>query len=165
VLPINKNKCNAVYRSTLLSYQHTCRECTSTPVGSVPAHLSGVYQHTCRGCTSTPVGSVPAHLSGVYQHTCRACTSTPVGGVPAHLSGVVGIRHRLLTLITPLCSPMTSQVRLTSKAVFNGGLFILDVEHIPTGCASWPAFWIVGPNWPVIGARVLMTSADCTRGA
>jgi len=44
-------------------------------------------------------------------------------------------------------SPRDS-VRLTSKASFNGGLFILDVAHSPAGCATWPAFWIVGPNWP-----------------
>jgi hypothetical protein len=35
-------------------------------------------------------------------------------------------------------------VRLTSKASFNGGLFILDVVHLPSGCATWPAFWLVG---------------------
>lgn len=27
-------------------------------------------------------------------------------------------------------------------------LVILDVPHLPTGCASWPAFWLCGPNWP-----------------
>lgn len=42
-------------------------------------------------------------------------------------------------------------VRITSKAAFDSGLFILDVEHIPTGCATWPAFWLVGPSWPSNG--------------
>lgn len=39
-------------------------------------------------------------------------------------------------------------VRLTSKSSFNGGLFILDVAHSPAGCATWPAFWLVGAQWP-----------------
>eukprot|EP00036_Acanthoecidae_sp_10tr_P008738 CAMPEP_0182928550 /NCGR_PEP_ID=MMETSP0105_2-20130417/15645_1 /TAXON_ID=81532 ORGANISM="Acanthoeca-like sp., Strain 10tr" /NCGR_SAMPLE_ID=MMETSP0105_2 /ASSEMBLY_ACC=CAM_ASM_000205 /LENGTH=332 /DNA_ID=CAMNT_0025066555 /DNA_START=24 /DNA_END=1022 /DNA_ORIENTATION=+ len=42
-------------------------------------------------------------------------------------------------------------VRLTSKAVYNGGLFVLDVAHIPTGCGTWPAWWLVGPSWPTHG--------------
>jgi len=39
-------------------------------------------------------------------------------------------------------------VRLTSKTVFNSGLFIIDLSHMPTGCGTWPAWWTVGPNWP-----------------
>jgi len=42
-------------------------------------------------------------------------------------------------------------VRLTSKSSFNGGLFILDVAHSPAGCATWPAFWLVGAQWPTHG--------------
>jgi len=39
-------------------------------------------------------------------------------------------------------------VRLESKANFTRGLFVLDVEHLPWGCGTWPAFWTVGENWP-----------------
>lgn len=40
-------------------------------------------------------------------------------------------------------------VRLTSKATYNTGLIILDLEHMPGSiCGSWPAFWTVGPDWP-----------------
>jgi hypothetical protein len=39
-------------------------------------------------------------------------------------------------------------VRLTSQKTFNSGLFIIDLTHMPTGCATWPAFWTVGPGWP-----------------
>jgi len=42
-------------------------------------------------------------------------------------------------------------VRIESKKTFNSGLFILDLDHMPTGCATWPAFWTVGPNWPNSG--------------
>jgi len=39
-------------------------------------------------------------------------------------------------------------VRLSSKNTFNTGLFIIDVNHVPSGNAVWPAFWTFGPNWP-----------------
>ncbi|KAK5072684.1 hypothetical protein LTS08_004876 [Lithohypha guttulata] len=43
-------------------------------------------------------------------------------------------------------------VRLTSKAVYNHGLIILDLEHMPGSvCGTWPAFWTVGPDWPNSG--------------
>lgn len=29
-----------------------------------------------------------------------------------------------------------------------GYLFILDANHMPTGCGTWPAWWLVGPSWP-----------------
>ena len=41
-------------------------------------------------------------------------------------------------------------VRLEGKRRFNRGLFILDVRHMPAGCGTWPAFWLVDElNWPV----------------
>ncbi len=42
-------------------------------------------------------------------------------------------------------------VRLTSKTAFTTGLFVIDVNHIPEGNATWPAFWSFGPNWPYSG--------------
>lgn len=46
-------------------------------------------------------------------------------------------------------------VRVQSRTAFNEGLFILQVEHVPTGCGLWPAFWMFGadPNhpWPAWG--------------
>jgi len=41
-----------------------------------------------------------------------------------------------------------SSVRLTSTQVYNNGLFVMDLAHMPTGCGTWPAWWTVGPNWP-----------------
>ncbi|KAJ9619908.1 hypothetical protein H2203_008182 [Taxawa tesnikishii (nom. ined.)] len=49
--------------------------------------------------------------------------------------------------VTPNGRP---SVRLTSNKAYNSGsLVILDLEHMPGGiCGTWPAFWMVGPNWP-----------------
>ncbi|KAJ5106257.1 hypothetical protein N7456_002932 [Penicillium angulare] len=42
-----------------------------------------------------------------------------------------------------------SSVRLTSTATYNEGLVILDLEHMPGSvCGSWPAFWMLGSDWP-----------------
>ncbi|KAF2204639.1 hypothetical protein GQ43DRAFT_142376 [Delitschia confertaspora ATCC 74209] len=42
-------------------------------------------------------------------------------------------------------------IRMNSKKTYNSGLVVLDVEHMPTGCGTWPAFWMVGPSWPQSG--------------
>ncbi|KAF2772072.1 hypothetical protein EJ03DRAFT_372251 [Teratosphaeria nubilosa] len=50
------------------------------------------------------------------------------------------------TNVTPSGRP---SVRITSNKSYNTGLFIVDIEHMPGGiCGTWPAFWLVGPNWP-----------------
>ena len=44
-------------------------------------------------------------------------------------------------------------LRITSQNAYNEGIFVLDLAHMPTGCATWPAFWTLsqaGP-WPAGG--------------
>ncbi|KAG1047237.1 hypothetical protein G6F43_010305 [Rhizopus delemar] len=50
--------------------------------------------------------------------------------------------------ITPSGRP---SVRISSKKAYNSGLFVFDVNHVPTGCSTWPAYWLVGPSWPTNG--------------
>ncbi|PPQ69266.1 hypothetical protein CVT24_000072 [Panaeolus cyanescens] len=43
-------------------------------------------------------------------------------------------------------------VRINTWKLYTGGLFILDLNRAPWGCAVWPAFWTVGmPKWPDFG--------------
>ena len=42
-------------------------------------------------------------------------------------------------------------VRLESKKFYKHGLFVADVAHMPAGCSTWPAWWMVGKNWPAGG--------------
>ncbi|KAL8670379.1 MAG: hypothetical protein Q9168_005084, partial [Polycauliona sp. 1 TL-2023] len=47
-----------------------------------------------------------------------------------------------------------ASVRISSKATYNHGLFIFDIEHSPGGiCGTWPAFWMLSSSgkWPVGG--------------
>ncbi|KAE9552024.1 hypothetical protein FO519_004787 [Halicephalobus sp. NKZ332] len=42
-----------------------------------------------------------------------------------------------------------NSIRISSKAAYTHGLFILDLDHMPDNqCGTWPAFWTVGPDWP-----------------
>jgi len=42
-----------------------------------------------------------------------------------------------------------NSIRVESKNSYNHGLIILDLEHMPGGiCGTWPAFWLLGPDWP-----------------
>ncbi|KAK5200986.1 hypothetical protein LTR16_004218, partial [Cryomyces antarcticus] len=42
-------------------------------------------------------------------------------------------------------------VRIISDNTYTHGLFLLDLNHMPFGCGTWPAFWLLGPNWPSNG--------------
>lgn len=45
-------------------------------------------------------------------------------------------------------------VRIESKKTYGDSVIVLQVSHVPTGCAVWPAFWTVTRNqqaWPAGG--------------
>lgn len=42
-----------------------------------------------------------------------------------------------------------ASVRIASQKTFNKGLFLADISHMPVGCGTWPAFWLLGGGtWP-----------------
>ncbi|KAI4848306.1 hypothetical protein E4T44_04013, partial [Aureobasidium sp. EXF-8845] len=51
----------------------------------------------------------------------------------------------------PSGGPGRPAVRLISDNTYTHGLFILDLNHMPYGCGTWPAFWLLGPDWPANG--------------
>lgn len=46
---------------------------------------------------------------------------------------------------------------MRSPKTYTHGLFIADIQAMPYGCAVWPAFWSVGPNWPNDGMQPGLT--------
>eukprot|EP00445_Apocalathium_hangoei_P007697 CAMPEP_0203852316 /NCGR_PEP_ID=MMETSP0359-20131031/7849_1 /ASSEMBLY_ACC=CAM_ASM_000338 /TAXON_ID=268821 /ORGANISM="Scrippsiella Hangoei, Strain SHTV-5" /LENGTH=869 /DNA_ID=CAMNT_0050768445 /DNA_START=42 /DNA_END=2648 /DNA_ORIENTATION=- len=54
-------------------------------------------------------------------------------------------------------------VRLQSKRLYNGGLFVISVAHAPSGCGVWPAFWMFGEDkqhpWPQWGELDIIEGA------
>ncbi|ORX61989.1 SelR-domain-containing protein [Hesseltinella vesiculosa] len=69
----------------------------------------------------------------------------------AQASGLIYAQNNVVTMkadatnVTPNGRP---SVRISSNKTYNSGLFILDLSHMPTGCGTWPAYWLVGGNWP-----------------
>ncbi|KAF7980782.1 hypothetical protein HWV62_36845 [Athelia sp. TMB] len=54
------------------------------------------------------------------------------------------------TQIVNATSRGRDSVRITSHAAYNDSVIVLDLAHMPEGCATWPAFWTIsqaGP-WP-----------------
>lgn len=61
----------------------------------------------------------------------------------------------------PNASTGRFSVRISSKKQFSSGLFIFDVKHTPTGCATWPALWLVDQgNWPTNGEIDVMEQVN-----
>ena len=54
--------------------------------------------------------------------------------------------------------------RIISKQAFGDSVIILDIQHMPYGCATWPAFWTLsqkGP-WPAGGEiDIIEVSRSC----
>lgn len=56
-----------------------------------------------------------------------------------------------------------NSVRIQSKDSYSDGVYVLNVTHVPTGCATWPAFWTVTEdldNWPDGGEIDIMENAN-----
>uniref|UniRef100_A0A914DY21 GH16 domain-containing protein n=1 Tax=Acrobeloides nanus TaxID=290746 RepID=A0A914DY21_9BILA len=47
--------------------------------------------------------------------------------------------------------PGRHTLRIQSTYRYNSGLFILSLDHMPTGRGTWPAFWTYGLYWPQNG--------------
>ena len=41
--------------------------------------------------------------------------------------------------------------RISSYKEYTDSVLVLDVQHVPWGCGTWPAYWLLGPNWPYTG--------------
>ncbi|KAF8199687.1 hypothetical protein BJ912DRAFT_922074 [Pholiota molesta] len=63
--------------------------------------------------------------------------------------GIVIMKADDTTVLPPNVN--RSSVRISSNSTYNGGLFILDLNKAPWGCAIWPAFWTTGLTWPANG--------------
>ncbi len=46
-----------------------------------------------------------------------------------------------------------NSIRITSQESWNDAIYVLDIEHMPEGCSTWPAFWTKSAisTWPAGG--------------
>ncbi|KIJ39902.1 glycoside hydrolase family 16 protein, partial [Sphaerobolus stellatus SS14] len=51
------------------------------------------------------------------------------------------------TVLDP-AGPGRDSVRIQSNSQFTSHVLIMDIRHMPEGCATWPAAWELGDDWP-----------------
>jgi Glycosyl hydrolases family 16 len=75
----------------------------------------------------------------------------------ANKTGLAGIAHSEFAPNAAYCAADSKNkapngrdsTRVQSLQTFNHGLFVADIAHMPDAvCGTWPAFWMVGPDWP-----------------
>lgn len=97
-----------------------------------------------------------------YQNLSSAIENNYVGYLPDSESVFLGVDY------TSKDTNGRASIRVESKSVFNQGLLIADIKHMPANvCGSWPAFWMLGgPKWPDQGeVDILEGVNDETRNA
>ncbi|KAF2013482.1 glycoside hydrolase family 16 protein [Aaosphaeria arxii CBS 175.79] len=94
-------------------------------------------------------------------------------------NGLISLENNQATMRVDAVTPggdKRRSIRVTSKASYQHALIVADVQHMPSGCGTWPAFWTVGGDWPNQGeidiiegfnkeefnAATLHTSQGCT---
>lgn len=95
------------------------------------------------------VGKDPTH--GTVDYVSRTEAET-AGLVQATATRVyMGVDMQAL----PPAGTGRRSVRVQSRTTYREGLFVVNVEHVPTGCSLWPAFWMYGEDqehpWPSWG--------------
>ncbi|KAH8762684.1 beta-1,3-1,4-glucanase, partial [Hyaloscypha sp. PMI_1271] len=64
--------------------------------------------------------------------------------------GSVYIGVDYMNVLNPYAGVGRYSVRISSKKSWGtGSLVVVDLAHAPGGqCGTWPAMWLLGPNWP-----------------
>ena len=92
------------------------------------------------------------HLTeGKYVYACRLSTRSLVIMHVAYDDSFI-MRADSYSTVQPGSNGRNS-IRIQSMAAYGESLIILDLRHMPEGCATWPAFWTksaAGP-WPAGG--------------
>jgi len=128
---------------------------TSTKAGSSPT--------TTATTAASPWNLVESHQGQDFFNGWSFFTGAdPTNGIVTYVdqntatsSGLASVNsqgHAIMQVdATAVVANTRNSVRITTQSQYNGGLFIMDSVHMPTGCGIWPAFWTNGPNWPVDG--------------
>ena len=99
------------------------------------------YQPYAAAAAQSLIHSVPNAAYASY----IAVDSSPLSPVPNSSPSSPGPNNGN----SPQKDGGRNSVRISSIKTFNRGLFIVDLLHMPKNtCGSWPAFWLLGPDWP-----------------
>ena len=53
-----------------------------------------------------------------------------------------------VSIIDPDDTRGRSSVRIALQKAYDDSVIVLDLEHMPAGCATWPAFWTLSSTGP-----------------
>lgn len=145
---LDGNSCNGV--STKWNFKGG-KDPTSGTVNYVCDNSDGLVTVNSSGQLRIDVGSSPL-------------TSTTSSTTTGYRKAV-----RLTTRDPPICSGVTtycsSSLKGSATNNYNGGVFVIDAEHIPAGNSVWPAFWLVGCKWPAYGEIDIIEMVNSYSGA
>ena len=57
-------------------------------------------------------------------------------------------KNNLIIKVGSFTNGQVKSIRLKSKGKFQSGLFVISINHLPSGDGVWPAWWLTGPDWP-----------------
>lgn len=134
--------------------------------GGISATRSGSVTST--STSTTPSASSAWTLTQTYQGNTFFNgwsfwnTADPTHGIVNYVDQATAQSNNLISInsagnalmqveTTPTVASNRMSIRIQTTQTWNGGLFIMDSVHMPTGCGTWPAFWTNGPNWPAGG--------------
>ncbi|WVQ88696.1 hypothetical protein IAS59_002433 [Cryptococcus gattii] len=97
----------------------------------------------------------PAHTEG-RQKSYYFTDNDPTGGTVNYMSKSEGQSSGLLLGEAGTVLGLKAKINLQTS-----GVYILDLNHMPVGCGTWPAFWtVVKSDWPVGGEIDFLEGAN-----
>lgn len=72
----------------------------------------------------------------------------------------VGWPFQKLPAVLRHCIPFHHLGSFADDPSYTGGMVIMDAVHAPTGCGTWPAWWMNGDNWPYGGEIDIMEGVN-----
>jgi len=99
----------------------------------------------------------------IYIDKLSALRKKLISHITSELYGTSYIQT-ILRISKPLkeLNYMRSSVQLRSKESYKYGLFVIDIEHLPSGVTVCPYFRLIGKTWPYIGEIDIINYKDST---
>lgn len=114
----------------------------------MPDLTNGLVDYVSQAAAAT-AGMSKVLSNGAAVIAVDNTTDLPVGGLRKSCVLSLNLCRDSAQLRLPFSN---SSMRITTTKTFNGGLFIADIQHMPSGCSLWPAYWSYNTqNWPTGG--------------
>ena len=123
---------------------------------------------------STIIGFVPPQIVEQNNAQVAAYGANPgdnnnAGGISTNNANLFGVYAGIDKQTAMVTNGGRQSVRISSKKSYNPGtLVIAEIAHMPTGCGTWPALWMLGgpQEWPASGEIDIVEQVnDCERNS